>query len=267
MKKLGNARNVLNGASVSIAAGAGAFQSFLIDKYNALSKFTDTEKAAYSNIASFFTVVAAALLLMFILRRALDSSRTFRKIFLGSDYIEGAWVDIVYDQFRQKIVGGGLLYIFLREERMTVKGETFNYDGTAGGQFLSTSSNYDDDSQKIDFVYSINLDREEISQEDGLGSYSFHSNGIRAPQAFWGYFYASGTTNRFEVYGERISAEAERQLLNAPLAERGQFVAKFIADNGHLIIPQEWRHVGRTEEPQKESLLLQWLSFRSRRKA
>lgn len=241
MRKLDKAKRTLTTLSVGLGAGISALQSFWTKSVVESLQIPQSAQNLFNGLSAFIVVAATTLIIVSTTHYLLERYRFVRKIFLGIDFIEGAWVDIVYDQFKERVVGGGLLFIYMKEGALFVKGETFNADGTSGGQFLSHMSEYQEGNQCVNFVYSINLDKEAISGDDGLGQYSFHSTGKSPPRSFWGHFYANGKSDRYDVYGEKVPWAEEKVLAKMKLREKGQFVAQFIAENQSTIVPQEFR--------------------------
>ena len=241
LRRLENAKKTLTSAAVTLGAGLAAFQSSIVDRLELLDTMPQDTRPFATGTISFFVVLCLVLLLIRVGSTLLDWSPRVRRFFLGCDFVEGCWVDIVYDQRRARTVGGGLLNIFLQHGELVVKGETFNRDATSGGQFLSNISEYKDHEKTVCFVYSINLDRENVSRMDGFGEYSFQTDGRAAPRVFWGHFYVHGLECRYDVYAEKLSREETLRIAAADLQGRGEFVAEFIAKTERLIVPQPWR--------------------------
>ena len=137
-----------------------------------------------------------------ILERAtetkLDSYYLFRWKIMGSDNIEGVWMDIVRNNCAIRC--GAILTIQYIDGEYIVTGDEYFEDGTAGGTFNTENSTYNN--RRLDFTHCSRHENGE-TVFCGRGHYDF--KGFKCMQ-FIGDFIHDHDDRHFEVRGVRLSS-------------------------------------------------------------
>jgi len=143
-------------------------------------------------------VIVVFIVLERLIDAKIDCSRVFRILAMGSDNIEGVWIDIVRDNGGIKC--GALITICYHDDRYVVSGEEYFADGKIGGAFTTTVSLYKN--RRIDYIYE-GTESSGQSSTAGRGHYEF--SGFKCMH-FIGKFINDDSHRHYEVRGVRLSS-------------------------------------------------------------
>lgn len=102
MKKLAEARKFLAGFGLALGAGFAALQEVIVNEIPGMKDMPDGERIYLVGIFSFFGLIILVTVVVRSLISVLEKFRWARAIFLGSDFVEGVWIDVVYDSKAKK---------------------------------------------------------------------------------------------------------------------------------------------------------------------
>lgn len=163
--------------------------------------------------AHFGLLVAAIILVMLISKSlealfslAVENSVTLRKLVMGSQFMEGYWIDKVVDVANDNtMLSVGILKISFYHGMIMVSGTGYSPKYDPLGSFQTYISKYDAFTLKYGYV-SI-LPRDGGTEVHGHGQYMF-SQGNDSPVRFTGFMQDSHFTNKILIEGEKISDKA-----------------------------------------------------------
>ena len=140
---------------------------------------------------------------------AIDSQRWVRRLIMGSQDIEGYWLDVVYHSDR--IISGGLVRYFYEDRTYKVSGRDFDEAGQWFGWWESEISAYE--AGRLDYKFRA-LRPGGGNDATGHGENHFSSNDRELSRQYDGYYFEGRNDRRFYVHGERLEDFLKSQKLS-----------------------------------------------------
>lgn len=212
----------------SFVAVISALATIMIKSY--------VEKISQDNYVFSWTIsLIAAYMLFYIIvsitKYLVDNSIWIRKLLLGKSFIEGFWVDIVYDK-DEKIMGGGIVNISFVKDIPKIEGDNFSYDETTGeckrvGGFYSTLAQFN--GTTLEFSY-LSRQREANFHAPGYARYDFIVTNSKFFKNYDGYFFGSDNKTKITVLAKKISDKQSLEKLK-DLRQKAEIVKEFVEEN------------------------------------
>lgn len=156
------------------------------------------------------------------LSKIIYKSSLVRKIILGKHFIEGHWIEILYEKGKMDSLAF-LEIIYQSHNQYAIKGESYTLSGEYRGSFLTPNTTYSENEFALGYSYSGRLKEALII---GTGVLEFAAHNKKLAHAFSGHlidnFHAQGAIFK----GERID-DLEKI---ASLRAKKEFMREFVSE-------------------------------------
>lgn len=136
-----------------------------------------------------------------IVRFCINNSSTIRRLILRDYYIEGSWIDINLNEGMRAIFAVSLVHFRFIDGQLTFGGEVFSIQGSAIGNFRSSTCRLD--GHNFWYIYKRDVTLKERESVTGFGQLSF-TDSAGPPDTYYGSFLDRMTNHQIDVQGRKI---------------------------------------------------------------
>jgi hypothetical protein len=180
--------------------------------------------------------ILIALILFFkitedILQHLIDKFRWVRRLLFGHSFIEGHWIEAVYDKSSKNLLLGAYVVFKYEHGEISLSGWSVDEQGKSQDHFRSVATFHKDDT--LLYIYVVDSLLNNQSENSGFGEYHFLSESDSPPLTYTGKFYYPVSNVPILVEGRKITDTHLIALLRNP-DQRRQALMKYVKESDHF---------------------------------
>ncbi len=205
MNKIKKINNLIFATSLII----GLIIKEVIIKSISAQKVIENDLITYT--LSIIIVIIAFVIFQFILSE-LVNNKSIRKTILGGDYLEGKWIEILFDSETNKEVSYGIKNISGNKDFLIYDGDNYTIeDLNHVGSYCSTSISFD--YPYLNYTYKFDKN-DSFNTKEGIGRLKFIKRGNSEPLIHTGFFIDLEDKKKYNCYSWKIQENNLREIDN-----------------------------------------------------
>ncbi len=169
-----------------------------------------------------FIIIISFIILQFLLNKLVNSSR-INRIILGEQYIAGTWIEVIYNNEKDKEVGYGIKRISYDNDLLNYEGDNFDikaltHTGSFSANFLALKFPY------INYKYTWDKNGS-FEKHEGIGQVKFIKRTKKVPIVMTGFFIDLKEGQKFNFTSWKITDNEILQKIENPKTHKETLIS------------------------------------------